>query len=999
MSIPTTPPVQSGVSCSCPAQGTGAKKFKLPKIDSPGPDISKREMAELAATKKFDFELVPKSQINEWMTIKVTDGKKRTFNIEIFDALYSKKTCTCNQFFQEESGWCQHLAAFEGLEKFGWNEAQQDVILFKQAIARDRVKIPITTRLYRQGALCWDPLTQDRVVHGKVPVVTENWKAYCLWKQNQVTVKTKVPQSFSSVGILENNLNLFDYQETVFEKMLNAKRAICSMSLGSGKAQPLTSKILTPTGWKLMGDIKVGDQVIGKTGNPTNVIGVFPQGVKDVYKVTFSDGSSTECCNEHLWSVLTVSRKRRGLTSQTFSLGEIKNNLSYKGHLKYQIPMVESVRFSPQNIEIDPYFLGLLLGDGCLDKKTVSISTTDEEIVGYVSKIIDSTLKIRKSKKCDYNFSKKIISKEPNKLLNIIRSLNLSGKHSFEKFIPKQFIYNSIDVRLAILQGLMDTDGFVDKKGVSVIYYTTSKQLSKDVQEIVHSLGGKAVIVNRQTSYTHKEVKRLGRLSFAVHISMPGDMCPFRLKRKVERFKPKTKYPPIRSFAKVELIGQAYTQCISVDAPDHLYVTDDYVVTHNTLTTMTCYGHLKMQKENATLLVVAPKSLCLQWVGELKRGLKLNATWIDKPEKMSKLKTEAGPFIVTYQYATKFIDELKKHTFDMVIVDEIQFVKNGSTKTWKGLSQIKSEYFYGLSGTVIENRLDDLYSIMQIVNPASVGPLWKFNLKFQEISIVSKVKIVFTGVKNLDKLKEQLKDYIFFYDNVKLPSITHERIIVDMNSVQKGLHDFSMGEAEKLMAKSLTQPLTFGEKAMVQAYYLKARQAAQGVELCTKTAPTAESPLSNKMIEFEKLLKEVCLVKKEKIVVFSEWTEHLKIAQRVADSLGLKNVFFTGDESAKKRNDNVNLYKTDPNIQVFFSSDAGGVGLDGLQLVANNVVHLELPWNPSRLDQRTGRVHRYLQTKDVTAYYIICKGSIEDQIENRLTEKRDTRNQTLRQFG
>lgn len=220
-----------------------------------------------------------------------------------------------------------------------------------------------------------------------------------------------------------------------------------------------------------------------------------------------------------------------------------------------------------------------------------------------------------------------------------------------------------------------------------------------------------------------------------------------------------------------------------------------------------------------------------------------------------------------------------------------------------------------------------------------------------------------------------------------------------MNSVQKGLHDFSMGEAEKLMAKSLTQPLTFGEKAMVQAYYLKARQAAQGVELCTKTAPTAESPLSNKMIEFEKLLKEVCLVKKEKIVVFSEWTEHLKIAQRVADSLGLKNVFFTGDESAKKRNDNVNLYKTDPNIQVFFSSDAGGVGLDGLQLVANNVVHLELPWNPSRLDQRTGRVHRYLQTKDVTAYYIICKGSIEDQIENRLTEKRDTRNQTLRQFG
>jgi len=627
------------------------KKHKLPKIESPGPDISKREMSELAAGRKFSFNLLPQDPTKEWMTIEVVDGKHKKNIIEIFDGLYSKKVCNCDQFFEEESGWCRHLAAFDGLEKQGWNEQYADVSAFKKALSFARVQIPMSIRLYRKGALFWDPHQGSQVVIGKIPAITENWKAYAAWNTKKVSLKIKAPKVFSSAGLL-NNLTLFDYQEVIFQKMLNAKRSICSIVVGGGK----------------------------------------------------------------------------------------------------------------------------------------------------------------------------------------------------------------------------------------------------------------------------------------------------------------------------------------------------------TLLSIACYAHLKTVKKDATMLVIAPKSLCIQWSSEIKRATGLTALLIDKPDKFEKLKTEPGPFIVTYQYATKYIDILKKIKFDMVIVDEIQFVKNGDTKTWKGISQIKSEYFYGLSGTVIENRLDDLYSIMQIVNPLAVGARWKFNLKYQNITSSTKTKIIYSGVKNLEKLKEQLKDYIFFYNSLKLPGITHTKIVVTMNEKQKALHEQNYEQAKILIAKSMSGSLTFGEKAALQGYLLKTRQAAQSEELVDKVPPTVIPPLSNKMKEFETLLKKICINDKEKIVVFSEWTRHLKIAKRVADSLGIKYVFFTGEESAKKRDENVTLFKTDPDIQIFFSSDAGGVGLDGLQVVANNVVHIELPWNPSKLDQRTGRVHRFLQTKPVNAFYIMCKESIEDKIDALLDEKRETRQITLSCF-
>ena len=639
------------MSFSCTYTPPSIKVKPRPKIlpiISPGVDEGKRAFSELAAGRKFSFKIVqPKA--NEWLSVEVTDGRGKTNVVEIFDALGSEKACTCDAYFEQQAKYCLHLAALEGIEKLGWAPNDASVQMFRMTLGREKIKIPINTRLYKQGAMFWDSFQESQKIYGKVPVCSENWTAYTLWKKSQVAQAQIQPQAFSSFGLLKGGLSLFPYQEDIFNKMLNAKRGICAMAVGSGK----------------------------------------------------------------------------------------------------------------------------------------------------------------------------------------------------------------------------------------------------------------------------------------------------------------------------------------------------------TLTTITCFAQIKTVNPNAKVLVISPKSLCKQWISEIDRAIGLKATWIDSEDKIKAAAGSTNPGIATYQYVTRHIDDFKKIRFDVIVVDEIQFVKNNDTKTWKAIKNLKSDYFFGLSGTVIENRLDDLYSIMEIIDPECLGPKWKFNYRFQNVLIHGRTKVIYNGVKNLDLLKEKLERNVFFYNKVSLPTISHTRIESKMTQEQKSHHDLNYQEAKLLIAKSLQQPLTFGEKAILQARLLKTRQAAQSSELVTKQ-PTAG--LSEKMKEFEKLLVDICQTKKEKVVVFSEWVEHLKIAERVSRANGLGCVFFTGEETATKRNNNVQIFKSDPNVQVFFSSDAGGVGLDGLQLVANNVIHLELPWNPSRLDQRTGRVHRFLQTKPVNAYYLVSKDSIEEKIEVLLNDKRDTRNLTLEQF-
>lgn len=352
---------------------------------------------------------------------------------------------------------------------------------------------------------------------------------------------------------------------------------------GTGKAQPLYSKILTPNGWITMGDVEVGNHVIGRDGKKTIVTSIHPQGEKEIFRVIFSDGTFTDCCDEHLWHTKTQLDRDKKRPGSVKSLSEIKRTLRTGSLQKrnHSIPMVEAVEFEKIDVPLDPYMLGLLLGDGVLAKTGFGFCSADEEIVADICRISKSYGCEVMSSDEDINY--RINQNGSKKILNAIKSLDLLDKKSHNKFIPSEYLFNSIDVRTSILRGLMDTDGFVSKNGTSVVYYSVSDKLADGVKFIVESLGGKAVITTKSPKYKYNGEIKNGRLCFCVHISLPPEINPFKLTRKANLVRPKSKYKPTRYIDRVEYVGKIEAKCISVDNPEHLYVTDNFIVTHNTM--------------------------------------------------------------------------------------------------------------------------------------------------------------------------------------------------------------------------------------------------------------------------------------------------------------------------------------------------------------------------------------------------------------------------------
>ena len=375
-----------------------------------------------------------------------------------------------------------------------------------------------------------------------------------------------------------------------------------------GKAQPLDAKILTPNGHKLMGDMKVGDEVIGRDGKPYKVSGVFPQGVRPIYKVSFSNGTSCECDIEHLWNVNSryqrkgykyvkgVSKSRddkyylRDDSYKTLTLREIMEKpIKYKnGEYNFRVPMPQAVEFCEREVPFDPYFIGYLIGDGNLNRLTISVGVGDKEAVeSILTPILGEDLHMH------YRPNRNIWS------FDVVGSTKKMIKESFEykksedKCIPKEYIFNSIANRSALLQGLMDSDGCANKNG-SCEFSSKSEKLALQVQYIVRSLGGFASIdVDSSSYHSHKYQKRIDcGVRYRVTISLCDDTIPlFRLERKQSRVKYRTRNANTLYISNVEYVGEKEAQCIMVDNDEHLYLTEDFIVTHNTSLTTSLAAH------------------------------------------------------------------------------------------------------------------------------------------------------------------------------------------------------------------------------------------------------------------------------------------------------------------------------------------------------------------------------------------------------------------------
>lgn len=382
-----------------------------------------------------------------------------------------------------------------------------------------------------------------------------------------------------------------DYQVPIVNYLIAPlpQAKFIGIQTGKGKSLALSELIKIPDGWKRMGDMVIGDEVIAKDGSTSIVTGVYPQEEKQLYKVAFADGREIECCGEHLWRVYYVN-------TTPHKRWRVVNTLEVLRLISMPNPRVYIDLCDAQDVEdvvlpINPYLLGVLLGDGSISQFTPRITTPDEFIVNEVKSVLPDGYEIvrvgHSEGKCpNYSLVPKERQRGVNKLGTAIEEMELSKARSYNKFIPFRYLNASRQQRLSLLQGLMDTDGTVNTiaTGGAVSYNTVSHRLAKDVQYLVWSLGGIASISERHTSYTYQGEKKLGRTSYDINIRYKKPSELFRLPKKKERTNDDNQYAKdlkLRVMS-VKPTKVERSQCISIAHPDRLYVTTNFVVTHNT---------------------------------------------------------------------------------------------------------------------------------------------------------------------------------------------------------------------------------------------------------------------------------------------------------------------------------------------------------------------------------------------------------------------------------
>jgi len=323
---------------------------------------------------------------------------------------------------------------------------------------------------------------------------------------------------------------------------------------------------------------------------------VYPQGRKEIFRLSAQDGASTLCCAEHLWQVSTASDRRGGKPGRVLETREMVGQLRAAHQHRFELPLLKApAEFESRAVPMDPYALGLLLGDGCLTTSTTpAFTTADPELATALEQSLDG-IELRRKSEVDYVLRNEsghrggVIVTNP--VTATLRELDLAGTRSNTKFVPDTYLFNSPEVRLGLLQGLLDADGgpvTQRDRTCRVQYCTTSKPLRDDVLFLVRSLGGVAysrtrVAAGRPPGRARGRAVHHRFDAFVVDIRLPNGLQPFRLKRKRDHYERDGGGRPMRFVKSIEPEGEDETVCIQVAAADSLYLTDDFLLTHNTL--------------------------------------------------------------------------------------------------------------------------------------------------------------------------------------------------------------------------------------------------------------------------------------------------------------------------------------------------------------------------------------------------------------------------------
>lgn len=832
---------------------------------------------------------------------------------------------------------------------------------------------------------------------------------------------------------------LREHQKDGVKFLLANKKCILADSMGLGKLQDVDTLTPTPNGMVRFGDLNVGDKIFGSDGKPYHILEIFPHKQKDIYEIEFTDGSKTNCGLEHLWIVQTANHIRRNQGWKVMSLEQIliyglewKNGKAMEAGVhsyKFRIPICKPVKYNEVEHLINPYMLGMLIGDGNLCNNGIHISIPNSEIesVERLKPMLneDYMFSIHDTVSCpQYNIVKKVSSNKPNIYNNEVKRLGLNV-HGYDKFIPNEYMFDSVDNRKLLLQGLMDSDGTISKTRNKISYSTTSQRLAEDVCLLVQSLGGLAKIHSYDRTKEGKCIE--------YNVSMQLSFCPFQLQRKADRYTIDNTHHKylIKSIKSVKLIKKADAMCIKVDSPDESYLTNNYIVTHNTTTSISAsvLGNFKK------VLIITTASLKTTWRKEIeifeqkediqvingsewKSGYKFTIVNYDIAQRFYEVAEEIAyeykempnidgtvtrvrvPITVKNKSTGKLEYKMKKsrkkddikealkksplflEQFDCVIIDEAHKLSNPKAKRYQViedfLKKSKIPNVFLLTGTPITKDTVKFYNVLKLLDANITKDYQYFMRRYcgaKMHNFRGKQVLIPTEATHLDELKEKVKHLYIRRELKDMADMVNKTI----STRYYDLSPTQIRQYNKLWEEYIEAQSENGDNSNEEY-----RQLVEGT--------LVRQYLANQMVENTIKLVDEKIEDDEKVVVMCCYTDEI---QKFKDYYGNKCVIYDGHMTTKAKDKAFDKFQNDKNVKVFVGNIiAASVGLS--LTAAHTLIFNSYSWVYADNAQAEDRIYRLTSTDDVECIYQLFTDSISEHMYQTVMEKQRILNETIK---